>query len=382
MKKKILTVALCLSLAVGLYACGGQSTEKKESAVSSEEAKESSNAEDKEKEKADVSANTDSASRDVIRWNAGTSGNVLMTIAEEKGFLKDEGVSIEFVPATANADAMTMLSTGKVDVVSNSGTSNPLQQISSGVDLTIFGGHMLTGAMPIIAKKGTQWEGVKSLIGKKFACNPSYFALTGAVMELGYDKPLEALEWVTYKNYSDALAAVAKGEVDFALQGTGQNFAVKNMDDVEIVAYQSDIMPNYSCCRVESTTEYFKNNKDKLKKVLKALIRAQEYYQRNKEEAAKLHAAKIDTEVDYVNAYMQDEHYRVHIDPLKKSVERAWNILDKTGFLDEKAKDINIDDHINTDLYKEALDEVIAEQYDENKEFYDGLKQFYEENNT
>ena len=305
-----------------------------------------------------------------------------MTIAEEKGFLKDEGVSIEFVPATANADAMTMLSTGKVDVVSNSGTSNPLQQISSGVDLTIFGGHMLTGAMPIIAKKGTQWEGVKSLIGKKFACNPSYFALTGAVMELGYDKPLEALEWVTYKNYSDALAAVAKGEVDFALQGTGQNFAVKNMDDVEIVAYQSDIMPNYSCCRVESTTEYFKNNKDKLKKVLKALIRAQEYYQRNKEEAAKLHAAKIDTEVDYVNAYMQDEHYRVHIDPLKKSVERAWNILDKTGFLDEKAKDINIDDHINTDLYKEALDEVIAEHYDENKEFYDGLKQFYEENNT
>ena len=190
------------------------------------------------------------------------------------------------------------------------------------------------------------------------------------------------MEWVTYKNYSDALAAVAKGEVDFALQGTGQNFAVKNMDDVEIVAYQSDIMPNYSCCRVESTTEYFKNNKDKLKKVLKALIRAQEYYQRNKEEAAKLHAAKIDTEVDYVNAYMQDEHYRVHIDPLKKSVERAWNILDKTGFLDEKAKDINIDDHINTDLYKEALDEVIAEHYDENKEFYDGLKQFYEENNT
>ena len=90
MKKIILTVALCLSLAVGLFACGGQSDEKKESAVSSEEAKESSNAEDKEKEKADASANTDSASRDVIRWNAGTSGNVLMTIAEEKGFLKDE----------------------------------------------------------------------------------------------------------------------------------------------------------------------------------------------------------------------------------------------------------------------------------------------------
>ena len=87
MKKIILTVALCLSLAVGLFACGGQSDEKKESAVSSEEAKESSNAEDKEKEKADASANTDHASRDVIRWNAGTSGNVLAFLRRRESIL-------------------------------------------------------------------------------------------------------------------------------------------------------------------------------------------------------------------------------------------------------------------------------------------------------
>ena len=391
MKKKVLTMALCLTMGISLTACGGQTankdqaptTSKSSQTVSSKVSSTTTNSTTSVGNNKNVASETkENATEDVIRWNAGTSGNVLLTIAEEKGFLKDEGIKIEFVPATANADAMTMLSTGKVDVVSNAGTSNPLQQISSGVDLTIFGGHMLTGAMPIIAKKGTKWEGVKSLIGKKFACNPAYFALTGAVMELGYDKPLEAVNWVTYKDYTDAMAAVVKGEVDFALQGTGQNFAVKGMDDIEIVAYQSDIMPNYSCCRMESTSDYFKNNKDKLKRVVKALIRAQEYYQRNREEAAKLHAAKIEADVPYVNAYMQDEHYRVHIDPLKNSVIRAWDILGKTGFLDEKAKNINIEDHVNTDLYKEALDEVIAAHYDENKEFYDELKKFFEENNT
>lgn len=92
---------------------------------------------------------------------------------------------------------MQLLASNKVDVVSNSGTSNPLQQIASGVDLTVFGGHMVNGCMPVIAKTGTEWKGVESLIGKKFACNPSYFAFTGAVMDLGYDKPLEALEWIT-----------------------------------------------------------------------------------------------------------------------------------------------------------------------------------------
>lgn len=394
MKKRLLALVMSLLLLVVVTAFDNKAKEseqakeetkkeevKKEESSNTQNNKEESKETSKDSEKKESEEKKESKEEVTIKWNAGTSGNVLLTIAEAKGFLKDEGINIEYVPATANADAMTMLATGKVDVVSNSGTSNPLQQISSGVDLTIFGGHMLTGAMPIIAKKDTEWKGVESLIGKKFACNPAYFALTGAVMDLGYEKPLEALEWVSYTTYPDALAAVIKGEVDFALQGTGQNFAVKNMDEVKIVAYQSDIMPNYSCCRVEARTEFFNENKDALKRVLKALIRAQEYYEGHKDEAAELQAAYMETEVEYVNAYMQDPHYRVHIDPLRKSVVRAWNILDKTGFLNEKAKSIDINDHVNTDLYLEALEEVIAEHYNENPAFYDGLKQFHSENN-
>ena len=100
----------------------------------------------------------------VVRWNYGTSGNVLVTIAENKGYFKDEGLTIEPVLANANADAMTLLATGKVDVVSNSGTAAPLQQIAAGIDLTIFGGHMVTGCMPVIARAGAEWNGVQSLI--------------------------------------------------------------------------------------------------------------------------------------------------------------------------------------------------------------------------
>ena len=151
----------------------------------------------------------------------------MLTIAEKKGYFEEVGIQLVEVPATAVMSAMGLLSAGMVDVVSNAGTSNPLQQIAAGVDLTIFGGHMMTGAMPIIAKKGTEWHGVKDLVGKKFACNPSYFALTGAVMDLGYEKPLEALEWIVIPNYNDALAAVLKGEVDYALQGTEQNYATR-----------------------------------------------------------------------------------------------------------------------------------------------------------
>lgn len=384
MKKKFIVLTLCMGMTMALTACGEKtSSGSAAETVTATVEKITDAAEEAETELESVSdTEKEVPETSVVRWNYGTSGNVLVTIAEEKGYFKDYGIELEMVSATANADAMSLLATNQVDVVSNSGTSNPLQLLASGVDITIFGGHMVTGCMPVIARKGTVWNGPEDLIGKKFACNPSYFAFTGAVMDLGYEKPLEAVEWVTYSNYSDAMAAVIKGEVDYALQGTGQNFAVKENPDVEIMCYQSDVMPNYSCCRLAAPTEFVKKNPTTVKLILKALLRAQCYYENNKEEAIALQAKNIDTSEEYVEAYMNDEHYFVHADPIKNSVVRAWNILDATGFLSENAKNIRIEDHVNTELYKEAMEEVIAEYGDEDPEFYNGLRTFFEENNT
>ena len=203
-----------------------------------------------------------------VKWNSGTSKNVLITIANEKGYFEDEGITIEEVPADENNSAMALLASGKVDVVSNAGTSNPLDQISQGVDLTIFGGHMVQGAMPIIAKKGTEWNGVQDFVGKKVVANTSYFALTGAVMNLGEENPLEAVEWIEGMDYPDALAMVERGEADYALQGTGNVQTCKESGTVDIVSWQGDIMPDYSCCRMVAQTDFVKNNPNTLKHVI------------------------------------------------------------------------------------------------------------------
>lgn len=360
--KKLLSLLLALIMVMSLVACSNKPAEENE-----------------DKGEATV---TEVPETTHIRWNYGTSGNVLVTIALEKGYFAEYGIEIEPVEATAVADAMALLSTGQVDIVSNSGTSNPLQQIASGVDMTIFGGHMVTGCMPVVALKGTEWNGVESLIGKKFACNPCYFAFTGAVMDLGYDDPLNALEWVTYSNYNDALAAVVRGEVDYAMLGTGLNLTVQQMDEVEAVSYQSEVMPNYSCCRMECSTEFLNNNPITIKCICKALLRAQAYYESHKEEAVSMLAKTIGATDEYVAAYMMDDaHYNVNVDPLKNSVIRAWGILDKTGFLDDNAKNINIEDHINTDLYEQALAEVTEEFGSEAPDFYAKQLTFFNENN-
>ncbi len=368
MKKRILTFLLAGAMACGLVACGGGSSSETKT--------------DETDKKETEETQTDAPEQSVVKWNYGTSGNVLVTIAEEKGYFKDEGISIEPVQANANADAMTLLATGKVDVVSNAGTSNPLQQIASGVDISVFGGHMIEGCMPVIALPDTEWNGIESFIGETVAVNPSYFAFTGAVMDLGYDDPLTAVDWKIYSDYNDALSAVVRGEVKYALMGTGQNLSVQEMQkngEIKIVSYQSEIMENYSCCRMVAQTKWINDNPNTVKAIIRALLRAQSYYEANKEEAVKLHAAKIDATEEYVAAYMMDDkHYFVSVDPLKDGVVRAWDILDKTGYLGEDCK-IDILDHINTELYAEALKEATEKYGDEAPDFYKEMQSFFDE---
>ena len=201
-------------------------------------------------------------------------------------------------------------------------------------------------------------------------------------MDLGYENPLEVVEWEVYSDYNDALAAVVRGDVAYALMGTGQNLAVQEMaanGEIDIVSYQSEIMENYSCCRMVAQTKWINENPNTVKAVLRALLRAQSYYEANKEEAVKLHAAAIEATEEYVAAYMMDdEHYFVSADPLKDGVVRAWDILDKTGYLGEDNQ-VKIEDHINTALYEEALAEATEKYGEEAPEFYEEMASFFAE---
>ena len=332
----------------------------------------------------EVEVNDNAPELSKIRLNWGGSGNILWALAIENGYLADEGIEVEFVQATNNDDMLTLLQTGMVDICTNAGTADPLKFIAAGADFTIWGGHMVQGCMPIIAKPGTEWNGVESFVGEKIGVKPNYFAVTGALMELGYEDPLAAADFQNL-NYNDALAALMRDEIKYALVGTSQNYPVQQLVEegqIEIVAYHGDIMPNYSCCRMESTTEFVQNNPNTIKAILRALLRAQCYFEANKDTCPPVLANIQGVDVEVVEAFMLKEYYKPHLDPLRNGIVRAWNILDATGFLDENAKQIDINDHINTTLYEEALAEY-AELYGaEDPDFVQRMQDFYNEWDT
>lgn len=369
MKKRILAVLLAAAMVLSLAACGGNSSET----GSSEDAEETTEETDE--------AEGEVPEVDTIHWARANSGNILVTVAIQQGYFDEVGIEVIEDPVDSATAALTALQTGQVDVTSNQGTNNPLQFIAEGSDFTIVGGYMLKG-MYIIGRKETEYTDVTSLKGSKFAYAGVHPVVGMALLDAGID-PMDEnqIEWLTYDTNSDRLAAVVAGEADYAVLSGDQLFAVGNNDEIEIKAWLNDLVPNYGCCRMNMTTEFVEENPITVKLLLKALIRAEQWYLANIEECVPILAEEIGADEDYVAAYLLNENYISSVDPCKNSVIKTWDGMVEMGFIDEEAAStINVEDHINTELYKAALDECVEEYYDEDPEFYDGRIAFFEEN--
>lgn len=364
MKKRIISLMLATVMTIGLVACGGSGDSKESDKTTDETSK-------------DEGLELETTK---IKWAKDSSGNCFLGIALEKGWFEEVGITIEEVPIDNSVDAVSALAAGQVDIISNYGTCFPMSSIASGEDIQIIGGYMATGCIPIVAKEGTEWKGVESLVGKKIASMKNQYVLTRELMEAGYE-PFEDVEWIEYTGASDRLAAVVKGEADFGVLSTSRNFEASQTEGIEVVGYMSDIWDYYSCCRMCVMGDFLEENPNTVKTVIKVLLRAQSWYEENKDETIDIMVDYMGVTREFLESYMLNDHLKISVDPLKNACLEAWDMLIKTDALPAGAKDIKIADHIQEDVYKEALDMAIEEYYDEAPEFYDKMVEFYAEHN-
>ena len=323
---------------------------------------------------------TDAPETTVIRLALNDAGHIFNSIAVAQGFLAEEGITVEYVHVDTDAEVFEGLRNGTIDVASNSGTNLPLQEISSGLDLTIFAGYLIAGCMPVFSRAETEYTGIEDFIGKTMACEPNVYAITGPLLDMGYD-PLKQVNWYDPEDQKERIEAVRNGDADFALVGTALNYEVISDPGLKIVTYADDILPDYSCCRVEALTSWVNENPNTVKALLRAWIRAMEYYETHHEETVALTVSQTGMPEEVIRAYLDNPRFRLNIDPMKNSVRRAWDYMDRLGLLDSSAKMIDIDDHINTNLYKQALDECQERYGKDDPGFYEALQARYARNN-
>lgn len=364
MKRKIMVTLLLCSMLFALTSCGSAASSKSSGSAKAEAA----TSENKAKNLKTIRVGT----------NPGT-GNIFGFIAMDKGFDKEAGYRTELIPFDNSTDALNALQADKVDIDVNFGTAAPLTFVTKGADFSVFGGYV-SGGMPIYAAKDFKYTGLESFKGKRIATARMYtpdVIWRGAMLKAGYnlDKDFTIME---FKKPSEVLAAVKAGQADVGI-GTNSTYLGAVQSGLKILCWTNDLDPNAVCCRQVANTSWLNKNSDLAVAYLKSMLRAEEVFYKEPDYAVSIFAKNMKLDKGAAKTLLLKTHQELWLDPKSNGVQSMWQTLKDLNYIDTGK--INIRDHINIDLYKKALDELIKE-YPDNGYFSKTLVDRYKANNS
>lgn len=305
----------------------------------------------------------------------------LYYVAKEKGYFKEAGVDVDLYQFASAAEGMAALNAKKLDV-GTFGTTAPLLFISKGADLTIFGGMMLGGQAIITRPERLAELSGKDLRvykGKKIGLvklSTGDVVFRGALKKAGLNVKKD-LKYVELGSPTAVVEAVKKGTVDAGLLWPPHFSLAEKNSGLKVAHYLNEFYPHYTCCRIVGNTAHINANRDTYRRFLVGLIKAYRFYRTNQEETVKIYTRNLKISEDIV----RNETYTKRIaesnpDPFKKGVLDFWQHILASGYI---PKDYPVAKHINTTIYKEALDSVIK-QHPKDK-IYREMLAFYKKNN-
>jgi len=305
----------------------------------------------------------------------------LYFVAKEKGYFKEEGVDVELYQFGSAVEGVGAVKADKLEV-GTFGTTAPLLFITKGTDFTIFGGMMI-GGQAIITRPERLAElsgrNLKVYKGKKIGLvklSTGDVVFRGALKKAGIDVKKD-LTYVEFGSVAAVVEAVKKGAVDAGIVWPPHFSLAEKVHGLKVAHYLEEFYPDYTCCRIIAKTPALNKNKDTYRRFLAALIRAYRFYKTNPEETVQIYtkALKIDEDIVRNETYVK-KVAESNPDPLKKGVLDFWENIREAGYIE---KDYPIETHINTALYREALDSVIK-RYPKDK-IYQQMLVFYKKNN-
>lgn len=326
----------------------------------------------------------DTSEENTIRFadNPGTIRYAIVILANKLGYYNEEGVNVEFTPIQDATSALTAISTGKDELdVLGTGIVPDLAFIGGGSDLTVFEGTAAEGGA-IIAKPENveKYKDLKNLEGVKAALvrNDSAWVWTRVAMkDQGLDP--DTLDLVEVDSNANTAQAVAKGEAEIGFLPLEFVSSYKDIG-IDLVAAVGDLVPQYVCCRQVTSSSKLAEKRDAFVKFSRANLRAWEYYSdpANRDSIDSLLADFSGQTEDYVDNYLFVNKTTLTLDPNTKGVEALYEELQDTGVIDKSSE--KVEDHIDTSIYKEALDSLAEENPDD--EFYQEKLKLYEEYNA
>jgi NitT/TauT family transport system substrate-binding protein len=287
--------------------------------------------------------------------------NTMTILAKFAGYYEEEGLDVILHAANDNAAWFPALTSGKA-IAGGGGATTPLMHIDRGLDFVIIGGAMAEGAtLFTLPQRAGEWKGVnaESVKGKKIGVTRAQsgdIAFRSALARQGID--LSTIEFVELVDCPTVIQGILKGNLDAGIVFMTFREAAESMDLVPALPIDV-VAPGFICCRFVTTREFLENYRPQLVKVLKAQIKAYRLYRTDQEKTLSLLKEFIVVGDDVLrNQVYTYGHLTLTPNPAKSKIRNHYEGMKLIGYAEGKA---DLDKHVDTSLFKEALDSVLRE---------------------
>ena len=297
-----------------------------------------------------------------------STAHLLAFVAQEEGYFKEEGLNAELIQCSSSNELINSLESGKLDVAFISSVSALTFQ-SQGHDVSIFGGAMTNGHGYVIKSEFADKDelGVEILKGRNVASVKNsvqdaelQILLKNANIEIGEGE--DKVNIVYFDSQKDAYASILNSNIDAAsIYSPYASLAKSQGYKVVYYCAHEKALENQPCCRQVAKTSDLNNNPNTFIAIERAFIKAYHFSQEDHKGTIKDVKKYIDIEEDFIDTEVYGGYSISSPDP-----DKLGTIALKASIVDlGYTEDFDIEPHYNTDIYKKALDSILAENSDD-----------------
>ncbi len=306
-----------------------------------------------------------------------SNGDALIFIAKEEGFWDQEGLNVELYQFTKGTEGYNALFGNKLDTV-GAGTSDPATYIAQGADITIIGGLMSEGQFLVTAPEDAKdLADLNNWQGKKIATitmSNGDLIYKAALKKAGIDWKKEVI-FLELGSPNAVLEAVKTGKADGGIIWIPYEILAQNQG-LSIASYSYQYYDNHPCCRIALKTETLNEDRDTYVKFEKGLIKAYKFFSENQNESVDDIQKYVNVDKEAIRQSTWSNYFFASPDPNTNGVKEYYQMMKDSGYIDT---DVKIENHIDSTVYKQALEELIKENPDD--QFYQKLLSEHKEMN-
>lgn len=317
-------------------------------------------------------------------------------VATKEGYYAEEKLTLETQAVSGGfPEAMPALSNGSVDVLPF-GSIPTCTYVGQGDDLVIFGGTVLNGSECVtLIENKDKYKKAEDFKGKKIACfrmetghmvTKSWLRQQG--LKIGKLEEGADVEFILLEGSAAEIAAVENGEVDMCFVNSGYGYNTIAPGKCAIAFQPQDLIGHdFPCCRQSTNRTAFEEKKSALVKFEIANLRAQYFVNSNHEKTVQDIMEYSGQPQDYVESITYGKNGYVaamqfEMDPMTDAVKSFYSDMIDNGDIQDTNKDLIVS-HLDSTIYKTALDTLIARTTDSaEKKYYNELLEIYKKNNT